>query len=155
MAHKTFRGTRQQVRFGGSAARSNACLSTRVTHPAETSLLPLQTTYQLGPQSLVLDALKFCHTAPKARNPQSACFLPGSLTRSLSLFFNKWSFSFFLNIYLFLTLLGLCCCSGFLLVSERRGYLRAVVLRLLTAVVSLVQSTCSRHLSFSSCGTRA
>ena len=57
---------------------------------------------------------KYCHTAPKARNPQSACFLPGSLTRSLSLFFNKWIFSFFLNIYLFLTLLGLCCCSGFL-----------------------------------------
>ena len=77
------------------------------------------------------------------------------LLRALSLFFNKWIFSFFLNIYLFLTVLGLCCCSGFLLVSEHRGYLRAVVLRLLTAVVSLVQSTCSRHLSFSSCGTRA
>ena len=78
-----------------------------------------------------------------------------ALFRTLSFFFNKWIFSFFLNIYFFLTLLGLCCCSGFFLVSERRGSLLVVVLRLLTAVVSPVQSTCSRHLSFSGCGTRA
>ena len=78
-----------------------------------------------------------------------------ALLRFLSLFFNKWIFSFFLNIYFFLTLLGLCCCSGFFLVSEHRAYSLVVMLRLLTAVVSLVQSTCSRHSSFSSCGTRA
>ena len=42
-------------------------------------------------------------------------------------------------IHSFLTVLGLCCCSGFSLVAVNRDYSLIVVLRLLTAVTSLVK----------------
>ena len=58
----------------------------------------------------------------------------------------------FKNIYLVLAVLGLCCCEGFSLVVESRGYSLVVVARLLTAVSSF-DAEQSRGLSgFSSCG---
>ena len=47
-------------------------------------------------------------------------------------------------IPLFLAVLGLCCCTGFSLVVESEGYSLAVVVRLLSAVASLVGSMGSR-----------
>ena len=41
-------------------------------------------------------------------------------------------------MYLFLSVLGLCCCAGFSLIAESWSYSLAVVRRLLTMVVSLV-----------------
>lgn len=84
MAHKTFRGAGQQVRFGGYTARSNAGLATQCDSPSkDLSSSTVKTLCQLGPRSLGLDALKLHHTAPKARplpsqpsrkwNPQSSC----------------------------------------------------------------------------------
>ena len=47
--------------------------------------------------------------------------------------------SFFMIIYLlFLTVLDLCCCTGFSLVAARRGYPLAAVTGFLIAVASLV-----------------
>ena len=51
--------------------------------------------------------------------------------------FSSISFFFFFNIYLFLTVLGLCCLGGFSLVAASRGYTLVVVHRLLIAVASL------------------
>ena len=48
------------------------------------------------------------------------------------------SLLFYLFIYLFLAVLGLCCCIGFSLVSVIRGYSLTVVHGLLTEVASLV-----------------
>ena len=47
-------------------------------------------------------------------------------------------FFFFLKIYLFMTVLGLCCCAGFSLVAASRGYSQVAVLGFLTAMASLV-----------------
>ena len=49
-------------------------------------------------------------------------------------------FFFFLKIYLFMTVLGLCCCAGFSLVAASRGYSQVAVLKsiALTAMASLV-----------------
>ena len=47
-------------------------------------------------------------------------------------------FYFFSFIFLFLTVLGLCCCESFFLGGASRGYSLAVVHKLLTAVASLV-----------------
>ena len=49
-------------------------------------------------------------------------------------------FFFFLKIYLFMTVLGLCCCAGFSLVAASRGYSQVSVLKsiALTAMASLV-----------------
>ena len=51
---------------------------------------------------------------------------------------NSFFIYIILFIYLFLTVLDLCCCTGFSLVVESRGYPPAVVLALLIAVASLV-----------------
>ena len=45
---------------------------------------------------------------------------------------------FFLIIYSFFTVLGLCCCLGFSLVGTSRGYSLVAVLRLLITVASPV-----------------
>ena len=47
---------------------------------------------------------------------------------------------FFFFFFLLLAVLGLHCCPGFPLVAESRGHSVVLVLRLLTAVVSLLQS---------------
>ena len=44
---------------------------------------------------------------------------------------------FFFNIYFFLAVLGLCCCVGFSLVVESRGYSPIGVSGFLIAVASL------------------
>ena len=44
-----------------------------------------------------------------------------------------------LFMYLFLTVLGLCCCVSFSLDAESRGYSLAAVCRLLTVAASLVE----------------
>ena len=49
-----------------------------------------------------------------------------------------FSFSLKKNNYLFLAMLGLCCCSDFSLAVESRGYSPVAVHRLLIAVASLV-----------------
>ena len=46
--------------------------------------------------------------------------------------------SIFTRIFLFLAVLGLCCCVGFSLVVESGGYSLAVVLGLPVAETSLV-----------------
>ena len=51
---------------------------------------------------------------------------------------NSFYIYIILFIYLFLTVLDLCCCTGFSLVVASRGYPPAVVLALLIAVASLV-----------------
>ena len=55
----------------------------------------------------------------------------------VQLAFSK-SFLFNNFIYLFLAVLGLCCCAGFFLVAVSGDYTPVVVSRLLTAVASLV-----------------
>ena len=72
----------------------------------------------------------------------------------------RFHFLFFLNkfIYLslFLAVLGLCCCAhGLSLVAASGGYssLRCVGFSLRWLL--LLQSTGSRHVGFSSCGTWA
>ena len=64
---------------------------------------------------------------------------------------------FFKNkfIYLFLAVLGLCCCVQAFSSCGERGLLFVVVLGLLIAVASLVVSMGSRRVGFSSCGSRA
>ena len=58
-------------------------------------------------------------------------------------------------IYLFLAALGLCCCTqAFSSCGERRLFFVAVR-GLLIVVASLVASTGSRRVGFSSCETRA
>ena len=47
-------------------------------------------------------------------------------------------FKFFKRFYLFMAVLGLCCCAGFSLVEMSRGYSTDAMLRLLISVVSLV-----------------
>ena len=67
-------------------------------------------------------------------------------------------FYFFINlfIYLFLSALGLCYCTWAFSSCGELGLHFIAVHRLLTAVASLVaQSTGSRHVDFSSCGTWA
>ena len=55
-------------------------------------------------------------------------------------------FLFFFNnfIYLFLVVLDLCCCTGFSVVVESRGYFLAAVGGLLIMVAPLLQSTGAR-----------
>ena len=70
-----------------------------------------------------------------------------------------WYFLIVLFIYLFLAVLGLCCCMGFSLVVARGDYFLAVLCRLLIGVASLVaerglQGVCALELvlcGFSSC----
>ena len=45
----------------------------------------------------------------------------------------------FIDLFLFLTVLGLCCCAGSSLVVASGGHSVAAVHRLLTAVASLVE----------------
>ena len=67
----------------------------------------------------------------------------------------KSSFHFFRHCYLFLAMLGLCCCEWAFSSCDKRGLLLAVVRGFLTAVPSLVQSMGSRCRGFSRCSTRA
>ena len=73
------------------------------------------------------------------------CFLP------LPLFF------FFFNefIYLFLAVLGLCCCPGFSLVAASGGYSLLRCEGFSLRWLLLLQSMGSRRAGFSSCGTQA
>ena len=62
--------------------------------------------------------------------------------KSPRFFFNSYNTFFKLFIYLFLAVLGLCCCKGFSLVAETRAvggwpHCLVAVLRLLTALASL------------------
>ena len=52
-------------------------------------------------------------------------------------------------IYLFLVVLGLCCCARAFLSCGEQGFLLIAVHRLFTVVASLVSE--HRHMSFSSC----
>ena len=62
---------------------------------------------------------------------------------------------FFLFIYLFWAVLGLCCCTRAFSSCGEQGLLFVVVCRLLIMVASLVAGTGSRRGGFSSCGTQA
>ena len=66
---------------------------------------------------------------------------------------------FFINLFIYLFLffaaLGLRCCARAFSSCGERGLLLVVVRGLLIAVASLVRSTGSRHVGFSSCGTWA
>ena len=57
-----------------------------------------------------------------------------------------------LYIYLFLTVLGLCCCLGLSLVVVSRGYCLVIACGLLIGVALLLQSTGSRAHRLSTCG---
>ena len=61
----------------------------------------------------------------------------------------------FIYLFLFLAALGLRCCARAFSSCGERGLLLVVVRGLLIAVASLVRSTGSRHVGFSSCGTWA
>ena len=65
-------------------------------------------------------------------------------------FFKRFSFIFF-------TVLGLHCCTGFSLVVESRGYSLVAILRLLMAMDSplVTEHGLSRHMGFSSCSSWA
>ena len=71
-------------------------------------------------------------------------------------------FNFFNVFYLFLAVLGLCCCAGFCLVSVSRGSSLVVVLGLLIAVASpdaehihLLRTSVVAAPGLSSCGALA
>ena len=66
----------------------------------------------------------------------------------------QMTYRYFLKLFLFLAVLGLHCC-GLSPVALRWGLLFVAVLRLLTAVSSLLQSTGSRHTGFGNCSTWA
>ena len=66
----------------------------------------------------------------------------------------KFFFCLILFIYLFLAVLGLCCCEGLSLVPERRGR-SLVVLRFLTAVASSVAEHGLQAQGLSGCGAQA
>ena len=57
------------------------------------------------------------------------------------------------KLYVFLVVLGLCCCMGFSLAAESGGY-SVVVQGFLVVVASLV-STGAGHAGFSLCSTQA
>ena len=57
---------------------------------------------------------------------------------ALAVCYSLTRFFFNLFIYLFLVVLGLCCCVGFSLVSASRGSSLAVVRTLLIALAPLV-----------------
>lgn len=59
-----------------------------------------------------------------------------------------------LLMYLFVAVLGLCCCVGFSLAAASRGYSLVVVLGLFIAVVSLAAEQTLGLAGFSSGGTR-
>ena len=65
---------------------------------------------------------------------------------------------FFFLIYLFLAVLGLCCCMDFSLVAVSRGYSLVAVCGLLV-VVAVASLTAEHevlgHVGFSRCGTWA
>ena len=66
------------------------------------------------------------------------------------------SHSFFLSIYVFLSMLSFCCCAGFSLVVASRGYTLVVVRGLLIVVASLVaEHGALGHAGFSGCGSWA
>ena len=52
--------------------------------------------------------------------------------------YNSFVSNFYVFIYLFLAVLGLCCCVGFSLVASSEGYSPVVVCECLTVVASLV-----------------
>ena len=72
-------------------------------------------------------------------------------------FHNQQHFTFYIKkilvikkyIYLFLVVLGLCCCARAFLSCGEQGFLLIAVHRLFTVVASLVSE--HRHMSFSSC----
>ena len=66
----------------------------------------------------------------------------------------KWMI-WILYFYLFLAALGLGCCTRAFSSCGERGLLFVAVRGLLIAVASLVRSTGSRRVGFSSCGSRA
>ena len=72
-------------------------------------------------------------------------------------FKSQISFFFFFIFYLFLFLatLGLCCCVWAFSNCGKQGLVFVAVRSFLTVVASLIGSTGSRHVGFSSCGTRA
>ena len=74
---------------------------------------------------------------------------------SFSFFKNQFFFKSIFNlIYLFLSALGLRCCTQAFSSCCERGLLFIAVRRLLIAVASLVVEQGSRRAGFSSCGTR-
>ena len=66
----------------------------------------------------------------------------------------QWFFVYFLT-YLFLAMLGICCCSGFPLVAVSRGYSSLHCTGFLFQWLLLLWSTGSSPPSFSSCGSQA
>ena len=64
------------------------------------------------------------------------------------------SFHWILFIYLFLAMLGLCCCTWPFSNGGKWGLLFVVVCRLLVEMASLVEHRLYRHTGFSSCGTQ-
>ena len=62
---------------------------------------------------------------------------------------------FFLIVYLFLAILGLCRCMGFSLLVESRATLQVWCAGLSLRWPFLLRSTALRHLGFSSCHARA
>ena len=69
----------------------------------------------------------------------------------------KKNFHYFIYLFIFLAVLGLCCCTSFSLVVVSGGYSLDVVCKFLVVVggFSLLWRTGPRHMGFSSCSTRA
>ena len=62
------------------------------------------------------------------------------------------SFFFFNNFYLFLAVLGLRCCTGFLLVAVSRGYSRCGTQAFYCGGFSCCRAQALGHTGFSGCG---
>ena len=78
-------------------------------------------------------------------------FTTQEMARGFSFFFHK----FIYFIYLFLAVLGLCCCARAFSSCGERGYPSLWYVGFSLRWLLLLQSTGSRHVGFSSCGTRA
>ena len=62
---------------------------------------------------------------------------------------------FFFNNFIFLAVLGLCCCQGFSPVAASSGYALVLVHRLLVAVATLLWCTGTRACGISNCISQA
>ena len=99
------------------------------------------------------DVIKFIYlyylTALGRMNQTAITFQPGS---SFFFFFNKFILLF---IYLFLAVLGLCCCARVSVVATSGGYSSLWCVGFSLQWFHLLQNTGSRRTGFSSCGTWA